>query len=368
MASLDKYLNAMKSITGKQPMEVFGSTDIPSGKSYLYMVCNGDDLLTLGKSNSAVGKGRLKSLLQGSRPGIHNKSFIVGLGPLALGKPNRSFIVETENASAVELAAHKLLGIVTNKTPAVVMNGIPQTSIAEVSNDFFDKAVRVLGSDSANTERYRKVLEIVLSGVVFIRKNVSTEKKERKAVYRSGDVLCGSVLKAAGQLHLAKIWMEFCQEYFSYSKNFLEYSYIPELKDVFLLERERDVVSESNNFPMSNRSEVVELEEPIIVRNSQFVDASRLLPGKFDTYSNRDFRFGTSNGEFVFIIEKPGADGGRKLGLILKDLAGGDFLANDLEPSGHGRLKQYFSEYGGCYFVRQSVRAELENFFKYPID
>ena len=69
---------------------------------------NGDHVLQIGKSKAKTSS-RLHSLLAGARPGIHNKSFLVGLAPEAFGNKNQIYYSESKDATKDEVEIHRLL-------------------------------------------------------------------------------------------------------------------------------------------------------------------------------------------------------------------------------------------------------------------
>lgn len=362
MARLTDYLGAMAKGAGQQPREVFGPSDVKINAGYIYAVVNGDHLITMGKSNQTSGRrsrGRLVSLFPGARPAIHNKSFLVGMAPVAFGPKNRYFISETTGPEDAEKIAHKELGITTNAMPAVVLFGKVQDSIAEASRSLFSRALESLKPDAAEEKGFNKVFDLVLSGLAFRRSNGNLAK------YSSGDVLAGSNLRAAGKLYLAPIWQTLCRRHFQYTERYLKIA-SGATRPTCLSLKERVDLRDSEQTPDLDGVRSLVLEEPIIVRAEQLKSAAELVDSRGDDYKTKDFQFETNQAGIVFVIEKPGARKGAKLREILADIGSKGLITEELEPSNHKEKSQYYSEYGSCYFLEQCFAWKRDGYFRFP--
>jgi hypothetical protein len=321
------------------------------------MISNGKNILQIGRSDPGHGsKGRILSLLRGSKPSIHNKSFLVGLAEQIFQEENKAYISETDNMRA-ENIIHTTLGVHTNSTACVFIDGSHLGSIFEAQEYFFNKFIeKSKATASSNFEShaaYWAIYKLVQEGIRFQRSN------GQPAAYRQGDVLTGSNLRSIGQLHLAKYWEEMTGHYFVYSDYHKHVSFEPKLNLVV-----KKVAKSPDSMPAPSESDygIWNPPESIVVKNDQLVIAAELVRKFSKELSTKNLYLETNQSYVVFEIEKPSRDPD-KIRNILKSIGNHDVIVSQLLRTGKEKVEQYIGDdWGSCYYVVKVNKYQNKGF------
>lgn len=352
-----EIIKLAEEVTKTKAQEITNSSEIPTDTSYIYIVTNGEDVLQLGKTMPSKGtksKGRLLSLLKGSPPSIHNKSFIVGLAEVALNKPNKFYILEVKDSDVIEKVIHTRLGIRTNRDACVFIDNRHWASIKDSEKHLFElfKNSQYFknnfnGGDSSLVEL---VFCIVKSGLKFKRDSGKTAK------YQSGDVLSGSVLLSADYIKLAPVWQKMCRNYFKYSDYYLNLAKSTILKtEIKTHAIQLEVQGEEDEF----EHPVLNFSPPLTVKYSQLLAAQNTLVRNSSQFLTKNFTFETNYQIYIFVVEKPGKNIS-KIKDILQDLKLTDLEFHELELTGRANETQFKTGLGSCYFETR-VRGFANN-------
>ena len=90
-----------------------------------------------------------------------------------------------------------------------------------------------------------------------------------------------------------------------------------------------------------------------------------LLASRSDDLQTKDVDIETSEEELVFVVEKPGKWPESKLLELRSDVIGGRLALRGLQPTGHQKLEQFTTQFGGCYVVRKSCRKRRFNYVSF---
>jgi hypothetical protein len=116
--------------------------------------------------------------------------------------------------------------------------------------------------------------------------------------------------------------------------------------------------------PMSSRVKQQLSRSPYVtVRQLEWLAA--LLASRSDDLRTKDVDLETSEEGLVFVVEKPGKWPGGKLLELRSDVVGGRLTLRGLQPTGHHKLEQFTTQFGGCYVVRKNCRRGRFNYVSF---
>ena len=97
----------------------------------------------------------------------------------------------------------------------------------------------------------------------------------------------------------------------------------------------------------------------------QIEQLAALLASRSDDLHTKDVDLETSEQGLVFVVEKPGKWPSGKLLELRSDVIGGHLSLRGLRPTGHQRLEQFTTQFGGCYVVQKNCRKSRFNYVSF---
>lgn len=98
---------------------------------------------------------------------------------------------------------------------------------------------------------------------------------------------------------------------------------------------------------------------------SQLEQLAALLASHSDDLQTKDVDLETSEEGLVFVVEKPGKWPEGKLLELRSEVVGGRLILRGLRPTGHQKLEQFTTQFGGCYVVQKNCRRNRFNYVSF---
>ncbi len=183
---------------------------------YLYMIYNGDDIAQIGKGSD----DRLKKIMRRQIAKKHNKVFISSILEAIKGQANQYAMVNVnskEEAGILEIKAHQLLGIQTNRDGATLIEGIVSRDIRGIHSELWEK-MKSTPKYKNLSEKEKLMAEELYELVTFA--HVKVKRSSGKIISSvQGDVLEGNILQNIGKNYLIHIFQKLTENYLRYCKH-----------------------------------------------------------------------------------------------------------------------------------------------------
>ncbi|ADO75443.1 hypothetical protein [Stigmatella aurantiaca] len=108
-----------------------------------------------------------------------------------------------------------------------------------------------------------------------------------------------------------------------------------------------------------------QLSRPPYVTVRQLEQLAALLASRSDDLQTKDVDLETSEEGLVFVVEKPGKWTGGKLLERRSEVVGRRLTMRGLRPTGHQKLEQFATQFGGCYVVQKNCRRNRFNYISF---
>jgi hypothetical protein len=381
---LAEILKVMKEVTGSEPIQICNRDQIPKNTPYIYIVYNGENVLQIGKTKGGDNGGRLVSLINGARPSIHNKSFIVGLASAVFGNKNEYClfrIVKNTNVEDAEKQIHNKLGVETNSNACVFFEGTHCKSMKEANKYLWDKFLQ--SNDYTLLERNEKVMAKELFEIVDSCKVEVIRGTGRSQPYSSGDILTGNIICSLGVHSFTNLWQKICKSYFVYTDYYRlsENEYTKEVenyKTIFTEQARSSGVLRNSSQPAIRQNTINQVHDvdslildlDIVIRMEQLEKAKAILETNQIIYNEcktRDMIFETNHPHYILLITTPTKSDSKIDEFLSRFDNNNEIILSNLAKTNKTEKRQFFTNVGSCYieYRARGFRCDSPRYIPY---